>query len=271
MPHPLPATETLKLERAGARLVVMLNRPEQRNAMSGQMVRELNAVFDAIQDDRSVRVVVLRGAGGTFCAGGDIKDMASSGADQSAGNAMQQRNRSFGALCQKVNAAPQVVIAMVEGAAMGGGFGLVCVSDVAIAHQNAVFGMPEVTLGILPAQIAPFVVRRIGMTQARKIALTGQRINGEAARDLGLVHHVCASSEDMDAVLTTTLQQVMAAAPGAIAGTKELLTMVPDVPLEKVLDRAAELFAGAVRGPEGREGTTAFVQKRKAAWVEPLE
>ncbi|MCW5753054.1 MAG: enoyl-CoA hydratase/isomerase family protein, partial [Alphaproteobacteria bacterium] len=258
----LPATEAIALERRGAVLTVTLNRPEARNAMNSQMVRELNLVFDAIRDDRAIRVVILRGSGGIFCAGGDIKDMARAGEAPPGEDAMRARNRSFGALCRKVDAAPQAVVAVVEGAAMGGGFGLVCVSDIAIAYENARFAMPEVTLGVVPAQIAPFVVARIGMTEARRHALTGERIDGPRAKELGLVHYLARGQEDAEAILRKVLGQLMNAAPGSIAATKSLLSAIAETPAEMLLDRAADLFISAVRGPEGREGTRAFVEKR---------
>jgi len=271
----LPTTETLKLDRHGFILHLTLNRPDSRNAMNARMVQELDATFDAISDDRTIRAVVLRGAGGSFCAGGDLKDMASlkGGWTEADGAAdpVAARNRAFGALCRKVEASPQVVIAVVEGAAMGGGFGLVCVSDIAIAHVSARFGMPEATMGILPAQIAPFVVRRIGLTEARRLAVTAERIDGAAARELGLVHHLCPDEAAIAATLRQTLERVGQTAPEAIAMTKKLLLAVGERPLDEVLDMAAAAFSRALQGAEGREGTAAFVAKRKPAWSTGLE
>ncbi len=162
----LPHCETLLLEPVEGVLRITLNRPQSRNAMSLAMVGELRAVLAAVRDDRSVRALVLRGAGGHFCAGGDIKDMA--GARAAGAEAYRTLNRAFGSLLEEAQAAPQLLVALVEGAVLGGGFGLACVSDVAIAAADAQFGLPETSLGILPAQIAPFVVRRIGLTQARR-------------------------------------------------------------------------------------------------------
>lgn len=169
----LPHCETLLLEPIEGVLRITLNRPQSRNAMSLAMVGELRAVLAAVRDDRSVRALVLRGADGHFCAGGDIKDMA--GARAAGAEAYRTLNRAFGSLLEEAQAAPQLLVALVEGAVLGGGFGLACVSDVAIAAADAQFGLPETSLGILPAQIAPFVVRRIGLTQARRLALTADR------------------------------------------------------------------------------------------------
>jgi isohexenylglutaconyl-CoA hydratase len=162
----LPEYTTLLLNLEAGVLHVTLNRPDNRNAMSLAMVGELRAVLDSVQSELSVRALVLRGAGGHFCAGGDIKDMA--GARAAGAEAYRELNRAFGAMLEQAQHAPQVLVAVLEGAVLGGGFGLACVSDIAIAHANAKFGLPETSLGILPAQIAPFVVKRIGLTQARR-------------------------------------------------------------------------------------------------------
>lgn len=267
----LPTTETLQLREDGFVLHVTLNRPEARNAMSLAMTQELRAVFTAIAQRETVRAVVLRGAGGHFCAGGDIKDMAGarmrameSGNDE----AYAELNRAFGHLITQVDHAPQVVIAVLEGAVMGGGFGLACVADVAIAHQDAKFALPETGLGVIPAQIAPFVVQRVGLTQARRLALTGARVDGAEAVRLGLAHHLAADGAEMDALLAVTLDQVKKCAPGANRATKALLHRVGREPLDALLDDAARQFARAVAGPEGAEGTLAFMQKRPATWAQ---
>lgn len=267
----LPATETLALDLDGFTLYIRLNRPEVRNAMSLRMVQELMAVFSAIADDTGVRAVVLRGNGGHFCAGGDIKDMAGAriqAAQSGDGEAYATLNRAFGTLITQVNKAPQVVIVALEGAVLGGGFGLACVSDVAVAMDNTQFGLPETGLGVIPAQIAPFVVQRIGMTQARRLALLGARFNGAEALRLGIVHQVVNSAENMDGAIVEVLAQVQRCAPEANRVTKALLHRVGQEPLETLLDDAAKMFARAVAGPEGAEGTMAFVQKRAPKWAE---
>ncbi|MDH4554799.1 enoyl-CoA hydratase/isomerase family protein [Pseudomonas sp. BN417] len=262
----LPKTETLLLEQAGGVLYITLNRPDSRNAMSLAMVEELRAVLAAVRDDASVRALVLRGAGGHFCAGGDIKDMASARA--TGGEAYQRLNRAFGSLLEQAQAQPQVLIAVLEGAVLGGGLGLACVSDLAIALQGAQFGLPETSLGILPAQIAPFVVKRIGLTQARRLALTAARFDGLEALRLGLVHFAETESATLEQRLVDSLEQIRRCAPGANARTKALLLATESEPLGPLLDSAAEQFALAVTGAEGAEGTLAFVQKRKPSWAE---
>ncbi|MDH4872889.1 isohexenylglutaconyl-CoA hydratase [Pseudomonas sp. BN515] len=262
----LPNCETLLLEQAAGVLHITLNRPDSRNAMSLAMVEELRAVLAAVRADSDVRALVLRGAGGHFCAGGDIKDMASA---RAAGNdAYRNLNRAFGSLLEEAQAQPQVLVAVLEGAVLGGGFGLACVSDIAIAHAGAQFGLPETSLGLLPAQIAPFVVKRIGLTQARRLALTAARFDGAEALSLGLVHFAEADTVGVEQRLAESLEQIRRCAPGANARTKALLLATEDEPLAALLDHAAEQFAAAVTGPEGTEGTLAFVQKRKPTWAQ---
>ncbi|EKF75292.1 enoyl-CoA hydratase [Alcanivorax hongdengensis A-11-3] len=263
----LPNTDTLLVNQDGPVLHITLNRPDSRNAMSLAMVNELMALFEAVKDNRDIRAIVLRGAGGHFCAGGDIKDMAGARQQAAAGDsdAYVALNRRFGEMITAANQQPQVVITVLEGAVLGGGFGLACISDVAIASRDATFGLPETGLGVIPAQIAPFVVQRIGLTQARRLALTGLRFKGEEAQRLGIVHEVVDSSE-LDNALAQTLATVRRCAPNANRVTKQLVLKVGHEPMDSLLDQAARDFADAVNGEEGQEGTMAFVQKRPASW-----
>ncbi|KGD66639.1 enoyl-CoA hydratase [Alcanivorax nanhaiticus] len=264
----LPTTETLNLNLDGPVLHITLNRPESRNAMSLTMVNELMAVFESVKDDTSIRALVLRGAGGHFCAGGDIKDMAGARQKAAAGDsdAYVSLNRRFGEMITAANQQPQVIITVLEGAVLGGGFGLACISDVAIAHADATFGLPETGLGVIPAQIAPFVVERIGLTQARRLALTGIRFQGNDALRLGIVHEVASDESELQTALENTLKAVRRCAPNANRVTKALVLKVGQEPMDTLLDQAAVDFANAVNGEEGQEGTMAFVQKRPASW-----
>lgn len=264
------ALETVRAELRDGVLHLTLNRPATRNAMSLQMVEELQTCFRAVAEDQQVRAIVLRGADGHFCAGGDVKDMAGARArlGSTRDDPFATLNRAFGHLLEQVEHSPQVVIAVLEGAVLGGGFGLACVSDVALAMADARFGLPETSLGIIPAQIAPFVVRRIGLTQTRRLALLGARFDGREAHRLGLVHDVHADLASLDAALAQTLDQLHQCAPRANAVTKALLLRVGQEPLSPLLDEAAQAFAQAIQGAEGQEGTLAFIQKRKPQWAQ---
>jgi isohexenylglutaconyl-CoA hydratase len=266
----LPQCNELLLELDDGVLNLTLNRPHKRNAMNSAMVSELISVFQSIDDDRRVRAVVMRGAEGNFCAGGDISGMNKDSQKDTLSSPQRRDatwhfNRSFGQLISKVNRAPQLVICILQGAVLGGGFGLACVSDLAIAKPNALFAMPETGLGIVPAQIAPFVVARIGLTQARRLALLGERLDGHGAQALGIVHHV---ADEPEAVLSQNLKIFKRCAPNATAVTKQLLLEVAEpAGLEQLLDRASDDFSSAMLSDEGQEGTQAFMQKRKPSWA----
>jgi isohexenylglutaconyl-CoA hydratase len=268
----MTSSPQILLKTRGPVLELWLNRPEQRNAMTPQMVREILSCFEAISADRTVRVVVLRGAGGTFCAGADLKALAAAGEESGTADALKANNRQFARMLQTVNAAPQAVIAAVEGYAMGGGFGLACVSDITVARADAIFAMTEVTRGIVPAAISPFVVRRIGLTAARRFAVSGARLNGVEARDHGLAHLCALDAAALDQAVTDAINAILKCAPHAVAATKQLmLRAAGTTPLAELLDAAASCFADAVLGPEGREGTRAFVEKRAPSWVAEVE
>ncbi|WP_286830737.1 MULTISPECIES: enoyl-CoA hydratase/isomerase family protein [Kordiimonas] len=252
------------ITQAGGVMYVTLNRPEVKNAMNFAMVDALMAAFDAAEADDSVRVMVMRGANGVFCAGGDLKDFSAGGKNA---DDIAIGNRRFGTLMERTQRFPKLLVTFVRGAAMGGGFGLVCVSDIAIAEDSCRFGMPEVTLGLIPAQIAPFVRARIGLTETRKLALTGEIITGKKAKKLGLVHHSEPTVEAMDHRLLKLLEQARKAAPGAVAATKKLLMGMGETVTPDTLDDAAKQFAISLRH-EGAEGTRAFVEKRPPSWME---
>lgn len=267
----LPVCQQLELNLDDGVLHITLNRPEVRNALSQQMGAELVSTFDAIEDDRSVRAVVLRGAGGNFCAGGDIKDMAMvRQAVAKAGpgeDPVADFSRGFGEMIWKINKAPQAVIAILEGAVLGGGFGLCCASDVAIAASDAKFGLPETSIGIPPSQIAPFVVERIGLTQARRLGVCGGRFDGEEALRLGLVHYCEEDDSAINARLESVVAQIRKCAPGANAETKRIMHLVHEVAVDDIVETAAKQFSQQLVSEEGIEGTMSFIEKRKPKWA----
>lgn len=262
---------SIELEQEGSILTLWLNRPESRNAMSFNMVKAIQQVFKMIQDDITIRAVILRGKDGHFCAGGDIKDMAQLRGEATSVGSNQPYvdfNRQFGHMLEQVDQAPQTVVAVLEGAVLGGGFGLACVSDIAISLADAKFGLPETGLGIIPAQIAPFVVKRIGLTQARRLALLGARFEGHTALKVGVVHEVVENEKALEVLLIETIQQIKRTAPQASRVTKALLHRTLNEALTPLLDDAAQQFANAVGGEEGIEGTMAFIQKRHPNWFD---
>jgi isohexenylglutaconyl-CoA hydratase len=266
----------IAVEQIGAVLHVTLNRPESRNAMSLRMVTELRAALAAAQAG-AVRVLVLRGAGGHFCAGADLKDMAAArmramqaaattGEGGAAPDAIAQANQEFGELCVAYANTPLALVAVLEGSVMGGGFGLACVADVALADESTLFRLPETALGVVPAQIAPFLVERLGYSQAKRLAVTGGRITASEALSIGLVHAVHATDQ-LDTALAGVLSDILACAPGAIAATKALMVKARLTPPANLVQEAALVFSRAAQGPEGMEGAMAFLQKRKPNWA----
>jgi isohexenylglutaconyl-CoA hydratase len=254
--------ETLTLTLAPPFAYLILNRPEVKNAMNAKMVLEITAAFATLKENREVRAVVLSGAGGTFCAGGDLKELAA--AFQSGG--MNENLGALDTMLRTVNQAPQVVIAKIEGAAMGGGFGVVCVSDIAIASADAKMGMPEVRMGLVPALISPFVIQRVGLTRARELMLTGRRFGGEEAKQYGIVQEVCAPAE-LGAKVEAILDEIRPCSPNAIAACKRLIFEAMNPNLDATTEYRANLLAELRQSEEAQEGMMAFMQKRPARWT----
>lgn len=268
--------ETLRLQRSGAVLHVVLNRPASRNAMSLQMVAELRRVLQLAESRvgqaDAVRVLVLRGSDGHFCAGADLKDMAAarmrlqqlgSDADE---DPIAEVNAAFGALCAAYAASPMATVAVLEGTVMGGGMGLACVVDVALATETVSLRLPETSLGMVPAQIAPFLVERLGYSQAKRLAVTGGRLDAAAALHIGLVHAVVETA-DLASALDAVLVDILACAPGALSATKRLMAQARLRAPEDLVQTAAAIFSQAAQSPEGMEGVAAFLQKRKPQWA----
>jgi isohexenylglutaconyl-CoA hydratase len=254
--------ETLILNITPPFAHVTLNRPEVKNAMNRQMVLDITAAFAHLRDNREVRGIILSGAGGTFCAGGDIKELA---AALQSGQPVENPT-AFETMLRAVNEAPQVVVAKVEGAAMGGGLGLVCVSDIGVASADAKFGFPEVRLGLVPAMISPYVIQRIGLTRARELMLTGRRFSGEHAKAYGLVHEAWLP-DDLNDHLDVLLDELRQCSPHALAACKRLLFTVMSQDMDATLEYRANLLSELRRSADGMEGMMAFMQKRPPQWA----
>ena len=262
--------EPVRVERDGPVITVILDRPDARNAVDGPTARALADAFREFDADEGASVAVLYGAAGTFCAGADLRNMEQSFSEKprlGEKDPIALNNREYGTFLEMVNTTPQVVVAAVEGYAIAGGFGLLCVSDVAISTEDAGFAMSETAIGIVPAQIAPFVAARIGVPQTRHLALTAARFKGPEALRLGIVHHLVKDSAALDARLEEILKQIDRCAPLANTLTKAVVMKVGSEPLSAVLDFAADKFAEARRSPEAAEGLRAFAEKRLPKWV----
>ncbi|MCX8133423.1 MAG: enoyl-CoA hydratase-related protein [Roseococcus sp.] len=252
--------------REGAVVHVTLNRPERRNAIGGGMGEALDAVLADLAQDRAARVVVLRGAGGHFCAGLDLTEVGQGPREERLA-AGERRNRAMGERLRALSALPQVVVAAVEGAAHAGGLGFVCAADIALASAEARFAAPEVRRGLVPAQILPWLVRRMGRSQAARLVLEAEVLDAPAALAAGLVHEVLPDRAGLDQRLARLLAALREAAPGALAETKALLAALGPVAPEGYGEAAVAAFARTAAGAEAAEGIAAFREKRKPAWA----
>tara|TARA_R110002096_G_scaffold227847_3_gene417213 strand:+ start:953 stop:1771 length:819 start_codon:yes stop_codon:yes gene_type:complete len=257
------------LERESDWLTIWFNRPEARNALSKEVSAELSAVVAAVREDRSLRGVTLRGKGKVFCAGGDIKGFQSvfQGDEQSLDD-VAAANAATGELFHQINTLPQVVVVLVQGAAIAGGLGLTCCADIVVATADAQFSMTETQIGIVPAQIAPFVIARIGLPASRRLMLTGGRFRGTEAGRLGLADYVVASQAALGAAELTIRTGVRSCSPAANAETKALIMALPSLSAEDARKAGGYAFARCMRSDEGREGVASFIEKRKPNWAE---
>jgi isohexenylglutaconyl-CoA hydratase len=257
------------LERDGAVARLVLNRPERRNALTHAMMLELEDAFATVRDDRDCRVLVLRGAGGHFCAGGDLDAMADMPArpDNGAADPLVPAYRQFGDALLALNSLPQATISIVEGSAVGGGFGMACCSDVVILHDSARFGMPEPRVGFIPSQIIPFVARRVGEGAARDLAVTGRVIDAAEAHRLGIGRHRCATTAEIGRTLRAVIDDVLKLEPQALATVKRLVLSCAAEDDHAVLDDAAESLVDLLRRPQAAEGIRHFMAKTLPPWA----
>lgn len=259
-------TDTIKIERDGPVVWVMLDRPQSHNALTPDMIRELTAFFQAVSNDREARVVVLGGNGRSFCAGADLEFMRAA-ADYTPEQNVADGQAIFD-LMLAVDSCPRPVVGRINGAAIGGGAGLVACCDITVAVERALFAFSEVRLGIVPAVISPFVLAKIGVGAARELFLTGERFQAPRAAAVGLVQHVVADEQALAEKVNERVDALLQAAPGAQAAVKELLREVAYRPKEGLRDATSTLIARRRASAEGREGMSAFLEKREPWWRE---
>ncbi|MEA2783045.1 MAG: methylglutaconyl-CoA hydratase [Rhodospirillaceae bacterium] len=252
------------IDSEGGIATVWLNRPERHNAFDDVLIRELTAALDDLSRDTGVRVVLLAGKGKSFSAGADLawmSRMAGYSAAENEADAM-----ALATLLHRLDSLPKPTIALVQGAAMGGGVGLVAASDMAIAAPDAVFALSEVKLGLIPAVISPYVIAAIGRRAARRYFLTAERFNAPRAEALGLIDAVV-PAERLLAEGTALAQLLLQNAPQAMAEAKDLVAAVAGQPIDEDLRaETARRIARRRATAEGREGVAAFLEKRKPGW-----
>ncbi len=260
--------QNLLVEKQSGITTVTLNRPELHNAFNDEMIAELIDCFSRLAQDIQTRVVVLTGAGKSFCAGADLnwmKKMAGYSFQENELDAMQLHR-----MLLQIDLFPKPVVGRINGSAIGGGVGLVSVSDMAFAVHGAEFGFSEVRLGLVPAVISPFVLQKIGAAAAREYFLTGERFGTDRAREMGLLQGA-GTAEELEAWLQKKLQALCAGGSEALAESKRLIRDGLLQTPEAAGERTARIIAERRSSQEGREGIESFLNKRRPRWVEPLE
>ncbi len=244
---------------------VTLNRALRRNAFNAELIAALYEAFETLQGAEGVRVVFLRGAGGTFSAGADLEWM------RDAIDRTESDNRDdayqMARMLKSLWDIPALTVALVEGGAFGGGAGLAAACDMAVATADAKFSFSEVRLGIIAATISPYVVAAVGPRQARALFATGRLFDAAYAEKIGLVSEVVADAAELDAARDRIATDMMACAPGAVAESKRLVDDVAYQPIEDVMDETAKRIARIRISDEGQEGVRAFLEKRKPSWA----
>jgi methylglutaconyl-CoA hydratase len=242
-----------------------LHRPEVLNAFDETLIGELDSAFAALGADPAVRVVVLAASGRVFCAGADIGWMQRAAANSEEANLADAR--VFAAMLARLAGCPKPVVAVVQGAAYGGGVGLACAADIVIAGERAKFCVSEARFGILPAVIGPYLVNAVGQRQARRLALTMTVVGAAEALGLGLAHKVVAE-DGLDAAVEAVVAELLQGGPQALAEIKALLGQLAVGPVTAAVRELTAQTISRVRATaEAREGFAAFVEKRRAAWV----
>ena len=246
---------------------ITINRPARKNAFDAATIAALREAFETLHGADHVRVVFLRGAGGTFCAGADLtwmRDAVDWSESDNRDDAME-----LARMLKALRDIPALTVAIVEGAAMGGGAGLVAACDMAVAVEGAKFAFSEVKLGLIPATIAPYVIEAVGARTARALFMTADGFDADAALAFGLVGYVLGSADEIDGFVADLADSMKACAPGAVGDAKRL---VNDLAGEKIdhglMEETARRIARARVSAEGQEGVRAFLDKRKPAWTE---
>jgi methylglutaconyl-CoA hydratase len=254
---------TISITHDGPIVRVQLNRPDVRNAFNEHLIADLTAWASAAPAS-GARVAILSGAGKVFSAGADLTWMSRMVGASREENLEDARDmaRMFGAL----DTLPLPLIGQVHGAALGGGVGLSAICDIVVAADDAVFGLTETKLGILPAVISPFVLAKIGRSAARELFLTGARFSADRAREIGLVHAVV-PERDLETTIDAYVRELLMSGPEAIAAAKALIPQVHGRAAAEVLDLTADTIARRRVSDEGQQGMRAFLEKRKAPWV----
>ncbi|HLJ35366.1 MAG TPA: enoyl-CoA hydratase-related protein [Ktedonobacteraceae bacterium] len=256
---------TVEQSHSGKVATVTMRRAEMHNALNTRLIEDLQAAFTELQSQEQLHAVVLTGDGPSFSAGADLSMMKASASFSQEKNVADTVRMAT--LFDTINNFPCPVVGRINGTAMGGGAGLLAVCDIVIAAENARIAFSEVRLGIAPAVISPYVIRKIGESNARVLFVTGERFSAARGREIGLVHSVVPHGE-LDAAVEKTLGDLLKGGPRALRACKTLALRVGSLDASTARQYTAETIAALRVSPEGQEGLQAFLEKRSANWIE---
>jgi len=256
--------KTILLDKSEGTARVTLNRPEKKNALNDMLVKELNQVFDELGQDKNIKIVILQGAGDTFCSGADLgylKNLKEYSFEENL-----KDSTTLAKLFLKIYEFPKLTIAKVNGAAIAGGCGLATVCDFVFASENSKFGYPEVKIGFVAAIVSAFLIRQVGERKARELLLTGEILSAEKAFSLGLINKVLSNNE-FDTYIAHFINKIKGSSPQAIEKTKEIINHFSFNGPVDVLDKLARINAEFRQTSDFSEGVNSFLEKRKPNWI----
>ena len=259
----LPKTTECILKYENSWLTIWFNRPEKRNSLSKILIKEINQSLNFVENDPSIRGVIFRGKGNVFCAGADLKWMQSIASKKSNSSDLAMKmSIEFGEMFKNISNLSKVTISVVEGACIAGAVGIVSATDFLVTTANAKYALTETRIGLTPAQIAPYIIAKVGMKIGKKLMLLGNVFNGEDAFKIGMADYVINQNDDIESEVLKIINNVKKCSPNAIAVTKKVLNSHYNIDTTN----AAKLFSQCIVHDEGREGFASFFEKRKPSW-----
>ena len=259
----IPKTKECLLEFKNNWITIWFNRPEKRNSLSEILIKEIAVTLDFVEKNSSIRGLIFRGKGNVFCAGADLKWMQHIASEKNnARDKALKMSIKFGDIFTKISKIPKITISVVEGYCMAGAVGIASATDFLISTSDAKYALTETKIGLTPAQIAPYILKKVGFNLGKKLMLLGDVIDGNKAFLIGMVDYVVKDRKDLDNEVLKIMKKVEKCSPNAIAVTKNLLNLNYNIDTH----HAAKLFSECIVHEEGREGFQSFFEKRKPFW-----
>lgn len=237
-----------------------------KNALSENMINELNEIFDIVEGNDDIRGITFRGSNGIFCSGANLKEINEIFESNKPKEKAYFVSTNIGKLLKRIQSLPQVTIMIVEGAAMAGGFGIMCAGDITVINSNAKFSLTETMVGLTPAQISPYVIKKAGFTNAKKLMITAERFDGIKAKEYHLADYLFDTDQELQEIEESLEKQILNCAPKAIIETKKILDIAYNRIDQDFMEYASKNFVEQIIDGEGREGILAFIEKRKPEW-----